>query len=61
MNLKDLKKIDELQKEYDLFQEKHTASDISFYAMLNGIEKYGKEEKERTEMAITELKKSCFR
>ncbi len=49
MKLKDLKKIAELQKEYDLLQEKHTTSNIKYNAMLNGIEKYSKEEKERIE------------
>ncbi len=39
MKSKDLKKIAELQKEYDLLHEKHTAANITYNAMLKGIEK----------------------
>ncbi len=50
-------KIGKLQKEYDLLQERHTAKNITYDAILNGIEECVNEDKERMVMKLENLKK----
>ncbi len=46
-----------MQKEYHFLQGKHTAVNVAHDAMLNGIEKNGKEDSDRMEMKLEGSKK----